>query len=150
MQASHTRQTGVGLIEVMIAVLILAVGLLGIAALQSLTLKNSGASAERTQAVIQTYSMLDTLRAQRASAVAGSFNTTGTDFECSTATALGTPGTRAGWLADLRQTVASTACGRVACATASGVTTCDIRVRWNETRATGGGENATVQTTTRL
>lgn len=147
-----SRQRGVGLIEVMIAVLILAVGLLGIAALQTITLKNAGASAERTQAVIQTYSMLDTLRAQRAAAVAGTFNTGG-EFQCSAATALGTPGTLAGWLADIRQTVAPSACGRVACTTTTTapiVTTCDIRVRWNEARATGGTEEFTVTTSTRL
>ena len=150
-QYVHSRQDGVGLIEVMIAVLILAVGLLGIAALQTITLKNAGASAERTQAVIQTYSMLDTLRTQRAAAVAGSFNTGGA-FQCSNAAALGTPGTLAGWLADLRQTVAPTACGSVACATdaATSVTTCTIEVRWNETRATGGTETFTVPTTARL
>ena len=51
---SGARQRGVGLIEVLIAVLVMAIGMLGIAALQSITLKNSGGAAERTQAVIET------------------------------------------------------------------------------------------------
>jgi type IV pilus assembly protein PilV len=141
------RQTGVGLIEVMIAVLILAIGMLGIAALQSITLRNAGTSAERTQAVLQTYSMLDTLRAQRAAAVAGTFNT-GAAYQCSAATALGTPGTLAGWLADLRQTVSPSACGRVSC-TAAGL--CTIGVQWSEERATGGSaQQPPVETTSNL
>ena len=134
------RQSGVGLIEVLIAVLILGIGMLGIAALQTMTLRNVGASADRTQAVIQTYAVLDTLRAQRAAALAGSFNTDG--FQCSTATALGTPGTLTGWLADVRQTVAPSACGQVTCVAA----TCTIKVRWSEERATG--QSATPQMVT--
>jgi type IV pilus assembly protein PilV len=137
---TRRNQSGVGLIEVLIAVLVLGVGLLGIAALQAITLRNSSTSAERTQAAMQTYSMLDTLRSQRAAAVAGSFNT-GADYQCSTSTTLGTPGTLAGWLADLRNTVSPSACGRIDCSTASGVTTCTIGVKWSELRATGGKED---------
>lgn len=138
------RQAGVGLIEVMIAVLILGIGMLGVVALQTQTLRNVGSSAERTQAVMQTYAMLDTLRAQRAAAMAGSFNTGGA-FQCSAATALGSAGTLDGWLADLRQTVSQTACGKVACnATGS----CTIAVQWSESRATGHSATPLTVTTT--
>ncbi|MBS0200234.1 MAG: type IV pilus modification protein PilV, partial [Proteobacteria bacterium] len=58
-------QAGVGMLEVMIAVLVLAIGILGIAALQAVTLKNAGSSAERTQASIHMYEMGDLLRANR-------------------------------------------------------------------------------------
>lgn len=147
---TRRNQSGVGLIEVLIAVLVLGVGLLGIAALQAITLRNSSTSAERTQAAMQTYSMLDTLRSQRAAAVAGSFNT-GADYQCSTSTTLGTAGTLAGWLADLRNTVSPSACGRIDCSTASGVTTCTIGVKWSELRATGGKEDQPpVETTSRI
>lgn len=134
------NQAGVGLIEVLIAVLVLGVGLLGIAALQAITLRNSSTSAERTQAAMQTYSMLDTLRSQRTAAIAGTFNT-GTEYKCSTSSALGAAGSLDGWLADLRNTVSSSACGRVNCAPNSkGITTCIIAVRWSELRATGGSD----------
>ncbi|TZF91827.1 type IV pilus modification protein PilV [Cognatilysobacter lacus] len=139
-----SKQSGIGLIEVLIAVLILGIGMLGIAALQTMTLRNVGSSAERTQAVMQTYAMLDTLRAQRAAAVAGSFNTGG-DFQCSSATAFGTPGTLDGWLADIRQTVAPSACGQVSCSAAG---TCTIDVRWSEARATGGSPTNPTRVTT--
>lgn len=147
---SRRHQRGVGLIEVLIAVLVLGVGLLGIAALQAITLRNTSTSAERTQAAMQTYSMLDTLRSQRAAAVAGAFNT-GASYQCSTSTTLGTPGTLAGWLADLRNTVSTSACGRVDCSTVDGVTTCMIGVRWSELRATGGKEDqAPIVTVSRI
>lgn len=145
---SRHVQAGVGMIEVMIAVLVLAVGLLGIAALQAITLKNAGGSAERTQAIVQSYSMLDTLRLQKAAAAAGTLNT---DYTCSTSTTLGTPGTVAGWLADLKQTVSPSACGKIACAvTAGGFTSCTVSVRWDDSRATGGSAAQNVDTTSRL
>lgn len=138
---SRRNQRGVGLIEVLIAVLILTVGLLGLAALQAITLKNSSGSAERTQAVVQTYTMMDLLRLQKAAAGAGTLNTvtSPTDgsaptgaYKCSTATTFGTPGTVDGWLADLKMTVAPDACGKVTCTTTSGVSTCEVAVRWTE------------------
>ena len=76
MKPKHNRnfplphiQRGVGLIEVMVAVLILGVGLLGIAAMQTTALRNSQSSLERSQAVMQTYAILDAMRAKDAEAV---------------------------------------------------------------------------------
>ena len=57
---------GMSLIEVMVAMLVLAVGLLGIAAMQSLALRGGQGSLESTQAVIATSSMLESIRANRA------------------------------------------------------------------------------------
>ena len=47
-----TGQQGMSLLEVLIAVLVLAIGLLGIAALQATALRNSQSSLERNQAVM--------------------------------------------------------------------------------------------------
>lgn len=135
-------QTGVGLIEVLIAVLVLAIGLLGIAALQAVTLKNSGGSAERTQAVIQTYSMLDLLRANKDTAT--TFNTGGA-FQCGTYTPPeqnGVPGVANGglngWLAALKSNVSPSACGKVVCAPNGSAMECTITTRWDASRSTGG------------
>ncbi len=65
---------GVGLIEVMVAILVLAVGLLGIAALQATTLRNSQGALERSQAVIQTYGILDSMRSNVVAARGGAYN----------------------------------------------------------------------------
>lgn len=150
-KSARRHETGVGLIEVMVALLVLAVGLLGVAAMQAVTLKNVGSSSERTQAMIQAYSALDTMRLQKNSAAAGTLNTTSGGYQCSTATALGTPGTVAGWLADLRMTVSPSACGKVNCSVDSGGrTNCDVGVRWNDERATGGATQEEVKASTRL
>ena len=50
-------QSGIGLIEVMMAVLILAIGLLGVASMQAMTLKGTQSSHERTVALIAAYSL---------------------------------------------------------------------------------------------
>lgn len=67
-------QGGAGLIEVLVAVLVMGVGLLGIAAMQATALRNNQSSLERTQAIIQTYSILDAMRANRDRALAGDYN----------------------------------------------------------------------------
>ena len=67
-------QQGATLLEVLIAVLIMAIGLLGIAALQAVTLKNTSGSAERTQAIMQTYTIFDAMRTNRETARSGGYN----------------------------------------------------------------------------
>src|SRR3546814_12535773 len=67
------RQRGAGLIEVMISVLVMGVGLLGIAAMQATALRNNQRALERTQATVQTYSILDAFRANAESARAAAY-----------------------------------------------------------------------------
>lgn len=126
---SRRRQRGVGLIEVMVAVLVLAIGLLGIAALQAVTLRNTGSSASRTQAAIQIYSMMDIIRADRANLATYNTNiyTAGSGS--------GAAGTMAGWLDGLKTTVAPDAKGLVTC-TASNMT-CTVGVQWSDARMPG-------------
>ena len=72
--SSRSASRGVSLIEVLVSVLILGIGLLGIAAMQALALGNSQSSVERTQAVIHSYSILDAMRANRDDAIAGNYS----------------------------------------------------------------------------
>ena len=123
-------QRGVGLVEVMVAVVILAIGVLGIAALQAITLKNTGGSASRTQAAIQIYSMMDIIRADRDNL--GSYNTN----IYAEGDGTGEDGTLMGWLDGLKATVAPDAKGRVVCIANS--MTCSVGVQWSDERATGG------------
>ena len=67
-------QRGVTLLEVMISVLILGVGILGIAAMQTTALRNSQSSFERSQAVMHSYAIIDAMRANRVAALAGAYN----------------------------------------------------------------------------
>lgn len=127
---SQKPQRGVGLIEVMIAVLVLAIGVLGIAALQALTLKNTVGSASRTQASIQIYSMMDIIRADRTNL--GAYNTN----IYAEGDGTGEAGTMAGWLDGLKRTVAPDAKGRVICN--ADTMTCSVGVQWSDANTTGG------------
>lgn len=68
------RSAGFSLIEVLIALVILSVGLLGIAAMVSLSMKSKGSSYLRTQALAQASTIIDRMRANRTSALAGDYN----------------------------------------------------------------------------
>src|SRR3546814_16361166 len=57
----------------MISVLVMGVGLLGIAAMQATALRNNQSALERTQATVQTYSILDAIRANAEAARAGAY-----------------------------------------------------------------------------
>ncbi|MCP4489101.1 MAG: type IV pilus modification protein PilV [Gammaproteobacteria bacterium] len=59
------RQSGMGLIEALIALLIISIGLLGIAALQITSLQQSSSANWHSQAVWYNYEMTDRINANR-------------------------------------------------------------------------------------
>jgi type IV pilus assembly protein PilV len=59
------KNTGFTLIEVLIAMLVLAVGLLGLAGLQATSLNNNQRAYYRSQATILAYDIVDRMRANR-------------------------------------------------------------------------------------
>jgi len=63
MKYINRLQTGTSLIEVLVSVVIISIGLLGLAALQSTSLKLSYESYIRTQATFLAYDMIDRIRA---------------------------------------------------------------------------------------
>lgn len=142
---SPRSQRGASLLEVLIAVLILAVGMLGMAALQAITLKNTGSAAQRSSAVIQSYAMFDLMRANRDAARAGQYNQ---GWLC----AAPGGGTRIGndigqWIGQLQDVMGESACGRITC----GADDCEVGVRWDDSRATGGDDEPyEIVTTSRL
>lgn len=56
------RQTGFSLIEVLVALLVLSIGLLGLAALQTTSLQYNTGSYHRTQATFLAYDIIDRMR----------------------------------------------------------------------------------------
>lgn len=73
---SHLRrQRGVGMIEVLITVLVLSVGLMGLAALQGVSLQSNSVSYNRTQAVNLAHEVLDDIRANHLDPQASTLNT---------------------------------------------------------------------------
>jgi type IV pilus assembly protein PilV len=69
--ASHARLGGFSLIEVLVALLILSIGLLGLAALQTTSLKYNTGSYFRTQATYFVYDIVDRMRANSAAVTNG-------------------------------------------------------------------------------
>lgn len=67
------NQQGVSLIEILIALVILSVGLLGMAGLQARTLSLNHSAYQRTQAVNMSYDIADRMRANRRAALDGDY-----------------------------------------------------------------------------
>lgn len=74
MRNTITVQRGFSLVEVLVTVLVLAIGLLGLAGLQLTSLRNNTMAYERSQATLLAYSILERMRANRSAANAGAYN----------------------------------------------------------------------------
>lgn len=69
------RQFGVGLMEILISILVLSIGLLGLAGLQAVGLKNNSQSFDRSYAVFLANNILDRIRANPAANYKTDFKT---------------------------------------------------------------------------
>lgn len=139
------RQRGVSLVEVMVSVLVVSTGLLGAAAMQASALRNNQGSYERTQSAILTQGMLDAMRANMAGVAANSYNSA--DWVCTAPAAGSLAGSDiARWIGTVKSQINADACGHIACA--AGV--CTVRVRWDDSRATGGATQQIVTTRAQL
>lgn len=140
-------QRGVGLIEVLIAVLVLSFGMLGLVGLQTWSLRNNQSALERGMATIQTHSILDAMRADIVSARNGAFDIA---IDAATPALTGTSTYRdvaiATWRQSLADSLNPTATGAIDCDGAL----CTITVRWNDARATDGSETHDVVTEVQL
>lgn len=134
---------GFTLLEVLIAILVLSIGLLGLAGLQFSALRNNTQSYERSQAVAFAYEIADRMRANRASAGAGLFQLTPTDVPVAALNCDAVPCNRAEiaqfelarWRMNLVNTLpgatASITCSEAPCQLRSRQT---INIIWNENR----------------
>lgn len=124
-------QRGVSLIEVLIAVVVLAFGLLGIAAMQLTALRNSQSSMQRSQAIAQTYAMLDAMRANAPRAIIGDYNIPET---C----ALPDAGDVVAndlrhWISTIKadDMLGADACGEITCTAIE----CSVTITWDDSKA---------------
>lgn len=135
---------GVGLIEVLVAVLVLAIGLLGVAAMQATALRNSQSSLERSQGVMHVYTILDAMRANPDAARGGGYNMGMTCVPPAAGSLISSDQRQ--WITVLQDNLGTTACGQVNCV----ATVCTITVRWDDSRGSGGNVAQTLSTTTRI
>jgi type IV pilus assembly protein PilV len=68
------RARGFTLVEMLVALVVLSIGLLGVAALQLTSLRSNHSSAMRSQATFLAYDIIDRMRANREAALAGEYN----------------------------------------------------------------------------
>jgi type IV pilus assembly protein PilV len=127
-------QAGVGLIEVLIAVLVLCFGMLGLVGLQLTTLKQNQSALERGLAVVQSHSIVDAMRADRNNALNGAFNITLSADPKTGGTFADTA--VAAWRANLKQLFGDDSTGSIAC----NGSLCTISVQWNDTLAGGNAQ----------
>lgn len=133
---------GSSLLEVLIAVLIMAIGALGIAAMQATALRNTQSALERSQGVVYTYAILDAIRANmvnplngdRDAARAKLYNLARTCDVPAAGTTLVTNDQNA-WIASMEGSLGTEACGSIACTDAA---VCTVTVDWDDARGTGG------------
>lgn len=147
---SGASQTGVGMIEVLVAVLVLSIAFLGVAALQATALSTNNSAMARSMATMATYSILDAMRADYSNAINGAYNNTGTSAlnggSCPASGSTLASQQLNLWcstqLANLGKTSSTT--GDINC---SGTGFCTIIVTFDDSRA-GSGGSATQKVTT--
>jgi type IV pilus assembly protein PilV len=155
---------GFSLVEVMVALIIICVGLLGIAKLQALMLSNTGASRTRALAALEASSIAASMHADRdywtASPAATTTVTNGSitssdpiletapncyfgqaDAPCTTPAKMAAFDLN-NWMADMASVLPGSSAS-IACATNVGVVTCTIGITWQENTVASNTQEGT-------
>lgn len=93
MRIRQGRQTGLTMLEVLVSLVVMSIGLLGLAGLQATGLRSNTGSYLRTIATTQAYAIADRMRANPLGVAAGNYDALGPgseDPECATST-VGSP-----------------------------------------------------------
>lgn len=142
--SAGNRQRGVSLLEVLIAVLVLSVGLLGIAGLQTANLRNSQSAQQRTIAVVLATSMAERIRSNVAIARNGGF---ALEKQCDDELEAGDSIQSVelkNWMDDLRLNLgaSTSSCGEVVYTAATQQYV--VNVYWDDSRALGGSADMAI------
>lgn len=148
MYANRPAQRGFTIVEALVALVVLAVGMLGIASLYVTTLRASGSAISRMHAINLASDLADRIRANRTAeaayggAAAADDTTCGAGATC-TATEMAAHDLFV-WQAAIQQALLGAPAGTVTVDTGTNPTTYQIRVSWVES----GGTEATAQSYT--
>lgn len=138
-------QAGFGLVEALVALLVLAVGMLGIGAALTNTLKNNQSAATHTQASLLASSAMEIMRADKNGAVIGRYNLT--EWTCNPPSDDNAQGAAlSGWMGSLKQNLGPDACGAITCSNLE----CSVGVRWDDSRSLSGEQLQEYRITSRL
>jgi type IV pilus assembly protein PilV len=143
----RSLQSGVGLIEVLVAVLVLSIAFLGIAALQAMSMSTNNSAMARSMATISSYSILDAMRADLSTARAGTYNRTGSSVlkadACPDAAGSLANAQLNQWCTQLGQTLgaAATTTGGIVCTTVVDSVDCTVTITFDDSRAGVGGSS---------
>lgn len=143
-----SRQRGVGLVEILVAVVVLAFGMLGLVGLQLSTLRNNQSSLQRGLAVVQTHSIADAMRADRTNAGDKKFDIA-IDAASPTGTTFANNAVK-DWRTSLVGTLGQGSTGSIGCDKVDDVIRCSITVRWNDERGSQGEKTHDVTTEVQL
>ncbi len=129
------RQSGFTLLEVLVAILVLSIGLLGLAGLMASSIRNNHSAYQRTQATWLAYDAIDRMRVNRANAIA-STNNYNIAMGAATSGSAGLAGTDVtNWKTTLANALPA-GDGSVAVNSTSRAVT--VIIQWNDSRGTGG------------
>jgi len=144
------RQGGFTLIEVMIAVLVLAVGLLGFALLQTMSVRFAQSANYRTQATNLIYELLDQIRVNRvySQAYAGTYTASTEADDCKSPTGANLTAAKymTDWSCRMGKALGETATANVA--RNGDVVT--VQISWGDERWVDGAADTTFSASTRL
>ncbi len=142
-------QVGTSLIEVLVSVVILSVGLLGVAGMQMSSLRSNQAAYERSISTILMSSIRERMAANRDAALGGAYDFAG-GGACA-APGVNSLATRdlSEWITELQSDgmLGPTGCGSIAC-DAAGL--CVVTLKWTDSRSGLTEETPEVTTEVRL
>ncbi|WP_409524653.1 type IV pilus modification protein PilV [Nitrincola sp. MINF-07-Sa-05] len=140
---------GLGLIEVLITLLVLSIGLLGLAGLQLNSLKNNQSAMQRSMAIMQTYTIIEAMQADTdikdsAPRDYSSYNLT---LEASDPTGSNySNSVRRAWREEIRALLGTQATSSIDCTLGR----CSITIQFDESQASQGAPEHQITTQVQL